>query len=266
MSNIRYLLKFGKKENISSIQRGELWFSTAETFHKIEEDLVRGQGDKLEAGMLIPATSVQFTPYDTGITTKLSGVRFNFSIFIEPVKKSPVYCLFACYDKDVDTSGNIKLSSEIQDSICEHFPEANAVAIISEPDSFVEDVVKSIHGTEDNTRLDCRADSVRYYNMYGIDAIYEGKPTKAIDMEFLNFITQDREPVKEGNGSVQVIYESDAWRHLLCKDVFFKQEQEFRFILPEEKIDGGSLYKVDVPDNVKIMDLDEFFSQMKREQ
>lgn len=28
-----------------------MWFSTAETFYKIEDDLIRGQGDKLEAGM-----------------------------------------------------------------------------------------------------------------------------------------------------------------------------------------------------------------------
>lgn len=108
-----------------------------------------------------------------------------------------------------------------------------------------------------------RAGSVHYYNMYGIDTISEGRPTKAIDMEFLNFITQDQAPMREGNRSVQVVYESDAWRHLLCKDVFFKQEQEFRLILPEEKINGGNLYEVDVPDNVKIMDLDEFLSQMK---
>ena len=60
-----------------------------------------------------------------GITVELSGRRINFSIFIEPVKKSPVFCLFGCYDKDVDASGNIVLSAEIQDNIREHFPKAN---------------------------------------------------------------------------------------------------------------------------------------------
>ena len=57
---------------------------------------------------------------------------------------------------------------------------------------------------------------------------------------------------------------SDAWRHLLCKDLFFKDEQEFRFILPQEKINGGSLYEIDAPSDVQIIDFDEFFGQMEK--
>jgi len=263
MNNIRYLLKFGKKENIASILKGKLWFSTAETFHQIEDNLVRGQGDKLEAGMFISGTKVQFTPYDTGITTELSGGTYNFNIFMEPIKKTPVFCLFTCYDKDIDTSGNVRLSKDIQDNIREHFPEADAVAVIPEPDKFIENVLKNIHSVGNDIHLDCRSDYVRYFNMYGIDTtLGKGKSTKAVDMGFLKFITQDHEPEIEGNMAKYTVYESDAWRHLLCKDVFFQQEQEFRFILPQEKIDGGNLYEVDLPDNVYIVDLNEFFAQM----
>ena len=240
-----------------------MWFSTAETFHQIEDNLVRGQGDKLEAGMFISATKVQYTPCNTDVTTELSGGEYNFNIYIESVKKTPVFCLFACYDKDIDAFGNIQLTEDIRNSILEHFPEADAVAVIQDPDRFIKNVLKCIRRIGDDMHLDCRADSVRYFNMCGINTMLsDGKSVKANDMEFWKFIIQDHEPEKEGSRVKYTVYESDAWRHLLCKDVFFQQEQEFRFILPNEKIDGGGLYKIDVPEKVHIIDLDEFFSKM----
>ena len=183
---------------------------------------------------------------------------------MEPVKKTPVFCLFACYEKDVDVDGNVRLSTDIQDNIREHFPEANAVVVIQEPDSFITNVLKSIHRRDDGLLLDCSADLVRYFNMYGIDITFDnGKSTKAIDMQLLKFITQEREPEKEEKMVGYTVCESDAWRHLLCKDVFFQREQEFRFILPKEKTDEGKLYEIDIPSNVQILDLDVFFAQMK---
>ncbi|WP_314761220.1 hypothetical protein [uncultured Abiotrophia sp.] len=51
MPEIKLLLKFGKKEHLESLVRGNLYFSSALTFWGIEDDLkIKGQCDILEAG------------------------------------------------------------------------------------------------------------------------------------------------------------------------------------------------------------------------
>ena len=59
MSEIRFLLKFGKKEHIEEFVNGSLFCSNAETFWKIEKDKkIKGQGDILEGGSRIYAQRV----------------------------------------------------------------------------------------------------------------------------------------------------------------------------------------------------------------
>ena len=51
MTEIKFLLKFGKREHLESLVKGNIYCSNAITFWGIEDKLkIKGQGDILEAG------------------------------------------------------------------------------------------------------------------------------------------------------------------------------------------------------------------------
>lgn len=262
-NSIKYFLKFGKKTNIKGIVDGKVWLSTAECLRPLEENLVKGQGDKLEGGMHITATSMRLTSLDSENTAELSGENINLDVLIDPVKTLPIYCLFACYEKDIDEFGNIKLSEDTRNTIVDHFPEADSVAIIKEPYKFLDDFTKSICDTEEMGKvLSCKYDYIHYFHMYGIEVCHNGVKKTVNDAEFINYIKQHLVPYKDGNMSIYVVYADDAWRHLFCKDVFFEKEQEVRLILPTESIKNGKLYSIDVTQDIQIVDLNTFFEKM----
>lgn len=253
MSEIRFLLKFGKKEHIEEFVNGSLFCSNAETFWKIEKDKkIKGQGDILEGGSRIYAQRVVMQEPSSG---RVADFNSNVDILVhyEPVKNIPVFCLFVVYDSDCckDHKGNysIRLSDETKDIIREHFPDADTVAIIACPKQFIEDV---------DTSIGCHIENgpVNYFNIdKGVD-IGDGKV--AMDMEYMKYLTQDVPPVKE-KGQIKYVFSVDyVYRALFCKDIFFKQEQEYRIVLPNESISKGKHYPVKFSQNIQMMPLDEF--------
>jgi hypothetical protein len=73
MSEVRFLLKFGKKKHIEEFVDGSLYCSNAETFWGIEKDKkIKGQGDILEAGSRMFAQRMTMQEHDTGNITEYS--------------------------------------------------------------------------------------------------------------------------------------------------------------------------------------------------
>ena len=106
--------------------------------------------------------------------------KANGLVRIEPAEKMPVFCMFAVYEDDckVDITGAsiINLSDDKKQTIREHFPNADAVAVIPNPEEFIEDVKRSI-GTE------IKAEKVNYFH---IDKGYETTDGEiAMDMEYM---------------------------------------------------------------------------------
>ena len=117
--------------------------------------------------------------------------KANGLMRVEPAEKMPLFCMFAVYEEDckVDEHGNtiINLSSNEKKTIREHFPNADAVAVILNPEAFIEDISKSI-GT------DIKAGKVNYFY---IDKGYGTKDGRtAMDMEYKKYLLQDAAPEK----------------------------------------------------------------------
>ncbi|WP_294777202.1 hypothetical protein [uncultured Eubacterium sp.] len=252
MNKIICLLKFGEKEHMEGLTRGEMYFSNALNFRQIEEkELIKGQGDKLEGGSLIQAQDVTMIDNESNDIV-FSGFRGSFHVHYEPANLFPVYCLFACYKKDCtlydDGTLEFHFSEEIKDNIKQHFPKADSVAIIKNPDEFIANVKATI-GTKSVSGL------VNYFNLYGLDSA-EGK---ANDLQYIKYLTQDIPPQKVEGGLKCSFSEKYVYRSLLCKDVFFKNEQEYRFILPNDKISKGTIYSIKPEQIISVVDLKEFF-------
>lgn len=252
MNRIICLLKFGEKEYMEGLTHGEMYFSNALNFRQIEEkELIKGQGDKLEGGSLIQARDVTMIDNESEDIV-CSGVRGNIFVHYEPANLLPVYCLFACYEKDCtlqdDGALEFHFSEEIIKNIKEHFPKADSVAIIRNPDKFIANVKTTI-GTE------CVSGLVNYFNLHGFDS----EKGKVNDLQYFKYLTQDIPPQKVEGGVQYTFSAKYVYRSLLCKDVFFKNEQEYRFILPNDEIKKGTIYSIKLEQTISVVDLKELF-------
>lgn len=254
MENIKFFLKFGKKEHLESLVDNNLYCSNAITFWGIEDELkIKGQGDILEASTKMFAQKITMLDPQTNEIIAEGG-RTSGLVRVEPAKKIPVFCMFAVYEEDckIDDNGElvVDLSDEKKQTIYEHFPDADAVVVIPNPDKFINDIKRSIG-------FDIKAENVHYFH------IDEGFDTKfgqtAMDMEYMKYLMQDVPPIR-CNGKIKYTFCADyAYRVLFCKDVFFRNEQEYRIVLPTESIDKGTKYPVKLSTKYKIFDLDNFF-------
>lgn len=253
MDNIVCFLKFGEKVHLDGIVRGELFFSNALKFRHIEEKLlIKGQGDRLEGGSMLYAQNMTMVDNETNDVV-LSGIKGNMLVHYEPANLLPVYCLFACYEKDCtqleDGSLQFHISDEIKESIVEHFPKADSVAIIHDPKHFVDSVITSI-GSE------VKHGEVNYFNLYGFDC----EQGKSMDMRYFKYLSQDVDPQKVDGGTKYTFSADYVYRSLLCKDVFFSNEQEYRFILPKCKIDEGTIFNIDFDGLIEVKPLEAFWN------
>ena len=257
MRTIKFFLKFGQREHIETFSKGNLYFSNAEKFWGIEDKLkIKGQGDQLEAGTMLFAQKVAaYSHEDNSLVTK-AGVCKGL-LRIEPAQNIPVFCLFAVFEEDCskDDNGNtiISLSDHTKQVIKQHFPKADAVAIIENPDVFLHDIEQSIG-------YDVKHELVGYYNLdSGLDTD-DGR--KAMDMAYINYIMQDVAPLVEDGKTTYTFYADYAFRVLFCKDVYFSEEQEYRILIPSETIIESKIYPTQITSKITVVSIDNFFESM----
>ena len=95
MTDIKYLLKFGKREHLQDLTDGNLYCSNATTFWGIEDKLkIKGQGDILEASSRMFAQKMTMHNPETNEVIGEFG-QSNGLVRIGPAEKMPVFCLFA---------------------------------------------------------------------------------------------------------------------------------------------------------------------------
>lgn len=249
IEKIKYFLKFGQREHLKSFISGNLYCSNPVSIWNIENKFkIKGQGDNLEASSKIFAQSVMVENGDRKETYENVDTFFRY----EPAKLIPMFCLFTVFEKDciMDKNGtdSINLSKEIKLTIKEHFPKADSVVIIHNPEQFLQDIETTIG-------YDMKHELIHYFN---IGKGYEPSMHYPADAEYIKYLTQDTSPQYYPAAVKYSFDKENVYRVLFCKDVFFKNEQEYRIILPNEKIDKGTLYPVKFSSEYTIQDLDTF--------
>ena len=256
MDKVKFLLKFGQREHMESFADGYLYCSNAKTFWGIEDTLkIKGQGDRLEASSRFFAQNISVYDVEDGHFVG-SFPASSGLVRYEPAEQIPVFCLFSVYEKDcsIDQDGSFKihLSEKTKQTIINHFPNADTVVIIDNPAQFLMDVENSI-GCE------IKHGCVQYFN---IDKGYQrGDGVNAMDMDYMKYLMQDTPPVVEGNKRTYRFLEKYVYRCLFCKDIYFKDEQEYRIVLQNEKIESGKVYPVKYDIKLNVMNLEDFLKQ-----
>ena len=165
------------------------------------------------------------------------------TVGIDGVQYMPIFCMTAGSESDCETYISkseyvIKFNEDYKNEIKSNFPKAEAALIILEPDTFLRKLKDTISGS-------VKADVIHYYN-YDIN-----------DINMLSFLI-DVNSLEPGN-----IYSQPAdnrYRHLLCKDQFFKEQREYRIILDSEEIHEPHKYDFEYESKYLLVDIDDLFS------
>ena len=259
MNEILYFLKFSKKIHLKDFVDGKIYFGNAKLYQEIEEKKkLRGQGDELEACTKIFSNNIKMVDnQDKELVTDISGIKIQTILRFPDADPIPILCLFAVYAKDcqIDENGisQIHLSDKTKKAIKRDFPDADSVGIIRNPKLFIDDIQKSIS-------CPIKHGEVHYFK---IDKgyVHDKSGQTAIDHDYLMYLMQDTPPIIEGSKKRYSFNSKYIFRVLFCKDEFFKNEQEYRIVLPDERINTGKTYPVNLSEKIEVMPIEKFFEE-----
>lgn len=219
------MIKFGKKKHLMQIVKNELRFSPSQQYINIEEQQHNhGQGDLLEGKWRIHAEGFKvFHPVTHEFLGKVDR-KSELMVSVQDVNDMPVFCLSKFGEEYFEEGNFLVITKNKLDKIKKDFPDATHALIILEPDKFVKSVKKSIGHN-------IAADEIHYFD-YDIN-----------DLRMAMFLTTGDENSKISGGFMGTTTYEDRYRHLLCKDKDFAEQNEYRFIILDELISSSKFYK-----------------------
>ena len=253
-------VKFGEKKYIKRLFDGKLYFSHADRFRNIEKkNGLKGQGDAFEAILQLKNGQAILINQGAGHGALWPNVNINLSL--GDTVNIPVFCLTYITDADcaIESVGGkniLKVNEEIKATIKQHFPKADTAGVFFNPIQFtkcIEQLGIVVH------------DNVQYYDF----------SPKGTIVELIDYITKFPGEITKTNqlfASMTLELDSGSRRHLeltthninrilFCKDSFFEEEKEYRFILPNKRIsEPQDFYVRWFSQKKKMLTLDEFFS------
>lgn len=241
----RFLIKYGRKEHLQQIIDGSLRFTPSQTYVKMEElQHNKGQGDLLEGKMKIKMEAAQMRHLETD---ELVGVlpSGTLVISIQDVNDMPIFCLSQYGDESVvEKNGNtyITIEEEHLETIVRDFSDATHALVILEPTKFISDV-------QNCSNHKVISDEIHYYD-YDINTL-----------QMYMFLTTGDTTIQQ-NQKFTMTYDN-RYRHLLCKDIVFKEQQEYRFICLDELIKEPVFYPITFSSNYLLVPIDELKGSLK---
>lgn len=240
---ILFFVKFGRREHLVELENGKVYFSNSGHFNDIEkEQLKKGQGDTLDGRMLINATDVVIgDPQSDKVINRIDELIMNMGF--DGVNKMPVFCITAVFITDCEYySANrykIKFDKEKERIIREHFGDADSALVIDRPKDFIKCVTQAF-------KEECYSELVRYYDM------------SILTMDRLEYLTGASDGFN--NKKVFTMTTDNVYRHLYCKDNFFIQQQEFRFVVPKIVITNPKTFVVEKGFSTRLVSIVDFFN------
>ena len=239
------LIKYGKEEHLKQIVNGSIRFAPSQDYVLMEKELHnKGQGDLLDGKMKIKAERVRVHHPETHELLFVLP-KCEFEVSIQDVNNMPVFCLSEYTDEDISTLDEKKyldIKPEKIDCIKNDFKSATHALIIFEPEKFVNDISKI-----ENTII--VSDKIHYYD-------YDMNP-----LQMYSFLSTGDEEYKV-NEEMSVTYD-DRYRHLLCKDIHFSLQQEYRFIVLNQLTNNAVFYPIFFSSCYAIVPIDELYDKVE---
>lgn len=228
-------IKYGNKQNLKRLmENGEIYFNPCKYFRDLETTLLKkGQADNNDGGISGVANNVFADSNNINITLG----KTKTSIIVDPALSTPVFCL--------RKSDNEYITNAYYNELKEQFPHHTHALIIKDETIFKE-----------NIRY-CFRNRAFQHDIYYQDEIFK---------DFIMFLksgTSDTlfyEPRRKNNYYMKItinlsndknesfnIYIDDTnyYRTMFKKETFFKDQLEYRIVLPYEKITEGKSYHIE---------------------
>ncbi len=192
------LLQFGKRERLESLKQGKIYFSSIKSFRAIEkEQMNKGQGDINDGKFVVKADNVQyFHPVIGQLLFTLNNIEIP--IDFDGNENYPAIC-FA--KTETNEQKQIIYSLLDLEKIIEQFPTHDAILVVFDVEKFIERL-REYFGEA------LVAEEIKYYDK------------NRITTDIVHYLTS-------------TVTTENKYKTAFVKDVFFKDQREFRCILKD---------------------------------
>lgn len=262
---MKVFVKFGQKKHLRrSLRYNRYYFGIAKQYKTIEtQQKIKGQGDNREATLTVKGIdSAKMVQYQTGEDRSLPPSS-KIEILNDEAAHIPAYCL-SLIDAEkncVLSNGKKLISPGFMKTIREHFPNADAALIFRNYNlvrKAFEHAFSSVRmGEITYPWMSENGASIEYIE-HTMTEITEREYYASIPYLIMKciFTPTDGSPNRYFSTA-----KKDAYKILFCKEPFFSGEQEYRFVLPNTRLEehGEEFLVRGIPKTEKtLLSIDDF--------
>ncbi|QOX62381.1 hypothetical protein FRZ06_02905 [Anoxybacterium hadale] len=237
-------IKYGEELHLLKLMtEGLIYFNPCEYFRNLEiKQMERGIGDCNDGGILASGEVTLQTSDGKVYKNKNQSVAF----IAEPCLKTPVFCIKRA------KSDNITV--EERHNLAEQFPKHTHALIIENEVNFLENIRYCFRSKAFCHDIFYQNELFTDFTEYLFNAIsetyfYEPKKKARYYATFTSFLNS-------GEVKRLRIDDSNYFKTMFRKNLFFKEQSEFRIVLPYKKQEAGELYQIK-PVSARLCRIDE---------
>ena len=226
-------IKYGEEDHISKLKtNGEIFFNPCECFRKLEfEQMQKGIGDREDGGISATCDTI-FVESLRGIVRKLENQKSSF--IVEPCLKTPTFCL--------RESSEPYITSTYREKLHIQFPKHTHALVIKNETVFLENIRYHFKSRAFGHQI--------FYQDYFFTDFMDFLHRGTSDMNF--YVPQSKSRYyaifrcipNSGGEFTQRVDDSNFYKTMFRKGLFFQDQVEYRIVLPYEKIEKGRLFKI----------------------
>ena len=237
---VNMFIKYGAENHLSDLMtKGEIYLNPCKYFRALErEQMLKGIGDGKDGGITLPVASVTAKSNESNQVFHQDDVEMHF--IVESCATTPIFCLRR------DESEFI--THEYRELLADQFPKHTHALIIRDEEQFLENI-------RYNFKSRAFAHDIFYQDRLSVELFNFWKKGES-DIRFYAPRTRNRYyakvkymPIYVKDSKIRInedfyIDDSNCYRTMFAKSIFFEDQKEYRIVFPYEELDCGKKYTI----------------------
>lgn len=228
-------IKLNTEKHLNSfMSKGDMFFNPCGYYRDLEkEQMKKGIGDGNDGGVSTDYTNLHMFALDGKEYHAQNG---HFSFVVEPALTTPVFCL--------RKSDSEYISKDYREKLRIQFPEYTHALIIRDESQFMENV-------RYNMRNKAFAHTVFYEDKFTADffnfMLSGSSDISFYDLQSTGSYYMEIRYQESGSDNIDRLLINDAnyYKTMYRKSNYFRDQKEYRFVLPYEHITKGRVFNID---------------------